>query len=85
MPVGKKNKLKEAVKDCHNEYNDNLNHSEHFEVDHTFKYEKQEMLFDNTVTELHKALIDFVNEGAYPLCEYLELHNIENFVSHVTC
>lgn len=84
MPAGKKNKLNEAIKDCHKEYNDNVIQSENFEVDHRFKYEKREMLFDKTVDELREALIDFVNKGAYPLCEYLDLHDVENFVSYVT-
>ena len=87
MPVGKKNKLRKAIEECNNndiiinsKYSEHSEHSEHFD---TLNYKNQEMLLDKTVAELHEALIDFVNKEAYPLCEYLSLQNIKNFVSHV--
>lgn len=75
--MGRKNRVqKQRVE----EVNDDPEYDS--EVDHVEQQFEDEYRFD-TVLELQKALIDFTNDGGYPLCEFLDIKNVENFVNYL--
>lgn len=79
--MGRKNTVrKERVVEVNDEH-EHENESDS-EVGHIKQQIEDEYLFE-TVLELQKALIDFTNDGGYPLCEFLDIQNVENFVNYL--
>jgi hypothetical protein len=87
MKVGKKNKLKQAVKECHKLNNDILNlKNEYFIVNDNnlfLKDSDSEIVFNKTISIFQSSLLDFADRDSYPLCEYLDLKSVKTFLTYI--
>ena len=74
-----KRKLINALRECyeHKDDDDDL-----MEEPMDLEYEKEECLID-TAFLIRNRLIRYTEEGAYPLCEFLDYDNVENFLRWV--
>ena len=46
------------------------------------EYDKQllELYHIETANIIRKQFLDLAEEGHYPICEFLDIHNVENFI-----
>lgn len=79
-----KQKLMDARKACFdNMETDNSSHvviKEEECLDEYDDIEKNEMYLLDTSIMLRKRLIEYADEGSYPLCEYLDIDNVEIYL-----
>ena len=58
-----------------------MKNEEEYEIE--YETEKKEMYRIETSFLIHKRLMQFVEEGAYPLCEFLDVESIDDFVQWI--
>jgi len=78
-----KTKSDEIIKRKFNKYEDEFVNDEFDD----FCYENQEsqkedneIYINETAILIRQKILEYVNDGVYPLCEYLSIDNVENYV-----
>lgn len=78
--VKSKTKLMKARKEeCYNSSNEDSSPEDEIEKYEVEKEIKEEHIL-NTSILLRERLIQYADDCAYPLCEFLDIENIENYV-----
>jgi hypothetical protein len=78
--MGKKSDLVNARQVCHGELNKNNSENIEIEIDPDYLKEKEQDFFEKTALELYKELQEYVNDGSWPLCEYLDLNSVNQYL-----
>ena len=89
--MGKKEKeISKKNAEYYREVNENYDDSRENEYDviqyeNELELENNQILFDDAVIEIQKGLLQYATEESLPLCENLDLINLENFVNFLLC
>ena len=79
-----KTKCDEIIKRKFNKYEDTLVNDEFddicFENNQEFQKEDNEIYINETAILIRQKIFEYVNDGVHPLCEYLSIDNVENYV-----
>jgi len=55
------------------------------QYENELELESNQTLFDDTVMEIQKSLLQYASEESLPLCENLDLINLENYINFLLC
>ena len=87
MPVGKRAKLLEARNECYKK-----DEKESIDIpkeisDYEFEKEKNKLYDEETLLIIKETLVNFTDENCLPLCEFLEIDYINQFMRflHSSC
>lgn len=81
LNMGKaKRKLMAAREDC---YDPICNEPPEVHEDPEYKRQLEEEKIIDTSVLLRDRLMDYTEHGAYPLCEFLDINNVKNYVRWV--
>lgn len=89
--MGKKEKeISKKNAEYYKEVNENYDEFRENEYDviqyeNDLELELNQNLFDDAVMEIQKGLLQYTSEESLPLCENLDLINIENYVNFLLC
>lgn len=72
------NKINNYIYNSDNEYNDEENENELTNLENELLDNEY---FDETVYTVYKNLFNFINEKSLPLCEYLDIKTLEEFIN----
>jgi hypothetical protein len=80
-----KTKCDEIIKRKFNKYEDTLVNDEllddiYFENNQESQKEDNEIYINETAILIRQKIFEYVNDGVHPLCEYLSVDNVENYV-----
>jgi len=73
--------LKKSIKECYNEeeyeYDNDSEEEYEYQCDLAEEYVQK---IENVSNQIKYALIKYSEESGFPLCEYLDIDNVKNFV-----
>lgn len=80
--VKSKTKLMESRRNEYDSSNEDSSYEDEIEDSEYLKELKEEHIL-NTAILLQQRLIQYADDCAYPLCEFLDIKNIENYVQWI--
>lgn len=68
-------------------FSDNFEVNDENEEENEIEYRKEEykLYINETATILREKILNYVDKGPYSLCEYLDIDNVENYLSWLLC
>jgi hypothetical protein len=68
-------------------FSDNFEINDENEEENENEYRKEEykLYINETATILRQKILNYVDKGPYSLCEYLDIDNVENYLSWLLC
>jgi len=78
-----KTKCDEIIKRKFNKYEDQFVNDEFDDIcyeNQEYQKEDNEIYINETAILIREKILEYVNDGVHPLCEYLSIDNVENYV-----
>jgi hypothetical protein len=77
----KENKKSKKDIDTYLAFSENIEiNDDEDENENEYKKEESKLYINETATIIRRKILDYVDNGPYSLCEYLDIDNVENYL-----